>query len=269
MPRYETVSVSPSLAKRWLDSNAENNRNPKVGKIPGYARDMGNGDWNEETGETIKFTSDGTLIDGQNRLHAVVISGKTIKFDIAFDVPRDAMTVIDTNASRTFADVLKIAEAPERMGSSGIVRWIVAWDRGSYMGSGGRYAPTHSEMWEIYHKEAERFDAAITRAVECYRAGLGTVGAMGTAYVLFHRINPDDAARFFSAYISGANLPPKHPALTLAKRLLRKRRNRITRQEQLALTIRAWNAFRKGETLDRMIIVKQGELTNSNFPQPI
>jgi hypothetical protein len=68
--------------------------------------------------------------------------------------------------------------------------------------------------------------------------------------------------------ITGANLPELHPVLTLRNRLMRTKLDRITRAEQLALTIRAWNALRAGQTPRNLIISRTGELTNANFPQP-
>jgi len=43
---------------------------------------------------------------------------------------------------------------------------------------------------------------------------------------------------------------------------------RLTRPEQLALFIRAWNHFRDDNPVDRLQLVRSGDLDNSNFPQP-
>ncbi len=85
-----------------------------------------------------------------------------------------------------------------------------------------------------------------------YQAGAGT---------------QERAHQFFDQYISGANLPDRSAVLTLRNRMARIRLDRISRPEQLALFIRAWNAFREGKPLSQIIIAK-GDLTNLNFPQP-
>lgn len=266
---YQTdVVVTPGDAKRFVAANAENNRNPKLGRIPGYARDMRAGRWRERTGETIKVAPDGAFIDGRNRMQAVILADVPIVFDIAWNVPRDNMPIIDTGASRTLADALKIDGASDRMVGGSVVRWVISWDAGNYMATGSRVAPTISEMQERYRQDPDGFDAAAARGRDCSRQDLGVAGPTGTAYYLFNRIDPVAARTLFDGYVSGANLSGDSPILTLRNRMARIKRDRITRQEQLALMIRGWNAWRLGETPKSLIIVK-GDLSNANFPQPV
>lgn len=266
--RYETVEVSPVLAKRWLGKNAENNRLPKGSKIPQYAREMLAGNWQTDTGETIKFDPEGELIDGQNRLHAVVMAGVSLAFDIAYDVPRRAMQVVDTGASRTAGDALRIAGATDRMRSASIVRWAMLWDAKNFMGVGGPFAPTTTEILERYRSESRTFDSAATRATDCQNRGLGTGAPAGVAHYLFSRIDQEQTHQFFDQYVSGANLPDRSAVLALRNRIARVRVDRITRPEQLALFVRAWNGFRDNRPMDRLQLVRRGDLTNLNFPQP-
>lgn len=267
--RYERVTVTPSMAKKWLELNSENNRNAKTSKIPNYARDMKTGNWNSDTGETIKFDSEGVLIDGANRLRAVVMADVEVDFDVAYDVPTRAMQVIDTGASRTFSDTLIISGVGgSRMQVSSIVRWVILWDAGVYRASGGTFAPTHSELMSRYQASPGIFDAAASRARDLSSRQIATASPLGTAYVLFSRIDKGQTEQFFDHLITGANLPELHPVLTLRNRLMRTKVDRITRPEQLALTIRAWNALRAGQTPRNLIISRTGELTNTNFPQP-
>lgn len=264
---YERVLVTPELAKRWLRSNAENQRNQKPAKIASYARDMASGAWDSDTGETIKFRGD-VLIDGQNRLCAVVEAGVPIAFDVARTTSDKAMIVIDTGASRTMGDSLKIAGSHDRFRAAAILRWVALFDAGIRRGSGGTLAPTNSELWDLYAKDPALYDSAAARGADVSRVGLGTGSAAGTAYVLFVRIDRDLALRFFDDLVIGAGLPVQHPVLTLRNRLTRVRVDRIARHEQLALHIRAWNALRAGETPKVFLVTRAGELTNGNFPTP-
>lgn len=263
--RYKRgVMVTPAMARKWLDKNADNNRSPKMAKVASYARDMEEGNWQADTGETVKFDEDGVLIDGQNRLHAVVESGVTVSMDVAYNVPNRAMRVLDTGSARTAADVLKIAGAADRMRCSAIVRWAIMWDAGGHMGHNtGSIRPTTTEIIERYVREAGAFNAASSRGTDCQRRGLATGGPAGVAHYLFSRIDREEARAFFDQYVGGANLPEKGPIVALRNRVLTK----LTRAEQLALLIRAWNFYRADELVDRLQI-SRGELTNANFPQP-
>ena len=70
----EVVMVTPELAAEWLTHNTHN-RGLKPIAIKRFAEDMTTGDW-QWNGESIRFAADGTLLDGQNRLHAIVDSGE-------------------------------------------------------------------------------------------------------------------------------------------------------------------------------------------------
>lgn len=268
MITYDRVTVTPSLAKQWLGKNAENNRSPKQGKIPSYARDMLSGRWNSDTGETLKFDEDGVLVDGQNRLLAVIQAGVSVDFDVARGLPRTAMQVIDSGAARTGMDVLKIASATDRARTASIVRWIILWDAKFFTGQATSLRPTNTEILDRYRMESGAFDSAAKRATDCQNRGLGTGTPSGVAHFLFSRIDGEQTHQFYDQYISGANLPDRSAVLALRNKMARVRLDRLSRAEQLALFVRAWNAFREARPMDRMMITRAGELTNLNFPQP-
>lgn len=284
--RYERgVLVTPATAANWLRRNSENNRAAKSAKIPMYARDIVLNRWLSDTGETIKFTGDspntGQLIDGQNRLRAVELAGSGIDvdgvrlslpegagvvFDIAYNVPVEAMQVIDTGASRTAADVLKIAGARERMRSAAIVRWAIMWEHGQRASQGGSFAPTTTDIAYRYLAEPEAFDAATARGSDVQRAGLGTGAAAGTAFYMFAKLDRELAHQFFDQLLTGANLPDRHAVLILRNKLARMRVDRLTRAEQLAWIIKAWNHMRDGKSTSTFYF--REAITNENFPEP-
>lgn len=259
--RFERKTVTPRMAKAWLGKNIETNRKPKRGKIPMYVRDMKAGKW-QLTGETIKFDDEGRLIDGQNRLLAVVEANVPVEFDVVYDVLPEAFAVIDSGASRTTADSLHLTTS-----ITSIARWAIMWDHEDYMG-GGAYKPTTSEIGDLYLAEEKLLDGASGRSVDCQRLGLGTGSACGMAHYLFSHIDQEMTHAFFDQYVSGADLPGRSPVLALRNKIARVKVDRLSRQEQLALFIRAWNNYRTDTPMDRMMITKSGVLTNQNFPQP-
>jgi hypothetical protein len=111
------------------------------------------------------------------------------------------------------------------------------------------------------------FDAAAKRATDCQNRGIGTGAVAGVAHYLFSRIDRELTHQFFDQYVSGANLPDRSAVLALRNKIARTRIDRLTRPEQLALFIRAWNLWRADKPTDRLVISKY-ELGNDNFPQP-
>lgn len=260
--------VTPHMASAWLKKNIETNRKPKWTKVEQYARDMVAGNWQTDTGETIKFDETGQLIDGQNRLQAVVMAGVPTIFDIAHDVPCEAMPVLDTGAARTASDVMKISgvvNANHKQAAS-IVRWVLLWEKNRPMGKGS-LNPTVTEISDRYYHTPELFDTATMRAIDCFRHRICNPSAAGVAYFLFWLIDAEEANSFFDSFISGANVPARSPILALRDRTQRAKIDRLTAREQLALMVKAWNFYRDDEPVMRLQL-SRGELTNENFPQP-
>ena len=78
---YARVLFDQKTAEKALTRNIPNNRGFKR-KRDEYVRDMKGGNWLVGTGETIKFTSDGVLIDGQQRLSSVIRAGVPVYLDV-------------------------------------------------------------------------------------------------------------------------------------------------------------------------------------------
>lgn len=105
-PRVEWRDITPELASEWLKLNTLN-RPKKLQKIALYAADMKADHW-PRTGATICFSRSGRLLDGQNRLQALVDSGATVRTLVVWDLDDDIFDVIDGGARRTASDVLVI-----------------------------------------------------------------------------------------------------------------------------------------------------------------
>jgi hypothetical protein len=111
--RSQWMDVTPELAARWLENNFRN-RSIDDDVVAAYARDMVNGVW-VPTHQGVAFNDCDELIDGQHRLRAVVLSGKTIRMMVTFGLPSaiagkemTTMDAIDRGRTRSVADQLKI-----------------------------------------------------------------------------------------------------------------------------------------------------------------
>ncbi|MET0698966.1 MAG: hypothetical protein ABWY93_04820 [Mycobacterium sp.] len=263
----QTILVTPAQAKKWLGSNAEDNRHVRWTRVEAYARDMERGRW-QLTGEAIKIDVDGVLIDGQHRLQAVIKANISVYMVVVFNLPHEAMAALDGGLSRTFGDRLKGVSQSYRNQISSVVRRVVGWDRGNRMGKSD--TPTHAELLIEFDKDPEGFTAATLHGMDVTRQKICAASSAGTAFYLFARINEGQANTFFEGLKTGANLADTSPVLAVRNRLSRtsvRRETRLKPEDQLALLIRAWNAFREDRELDRLVIAK-GALTNKNYPVP-
>jgi len=103
-----SIEVTPKMAADWLDKFNGNNRNLRQGKVKQHAADMSNGRW-LLTHQGLAFDEDGWIVSGQHRLRGVVASGKTVKFVVFINCPKEERAVIDQTASRSARDVASLA----------------------------------------------------------------------------------------------------------------------------------------------------------------
>lgn len=94
--------ISPEQAAKWLERN-DNNRNVNVAKVKKMAKDMREGHW-DTTHQGIAIASDGTLVDGQHRLLAIVESGVTVRMNVTFNAAKSQH--IDSGNIRSMATTL-------------------------------------------------------------------------------------------------------------------------------------------------------------------
>lgn len=103
--RLETIT--PQIAAKYLSRNSPNNRRIKRAHVEMLARDMANGEF-RTTHQGIAFDENGELIDGQHRLHAVMMSNTSVKMLVTRGCERNVLMAVDRGAARTIHDAMTI-----------------------------------------------------------------------------------------------------------------------------------------------------------------
>lgn len=147
---FKVMDITPAMAKDWLENCNANNRAKKRNAIERYARDMKNGNW-ELSSSAISFGCSGELLDGQNRLYAIVESGVTVKMVVATNVTSG---VFDMNVRRTPADLYKMEDG------GNINFTMSAMVRGKLMIIDGVKYPTEIDIIDEYKESKELYDLA-------------------------------------------------------------------------------------------------------------
>jgi len=104
--RFERIS--PAKAEAYLAANIDVNRGLYDAAIDQMADDMRSGEW-KTTHEGIAFDWDGALIDGQNRLHAIVRAGVTVELAVWRNCDPKTFDVINMGRVRSSNDLFTIA----------------------------------------------------------------------------------------------------------------------------------------------------------------
>ncbi len=107
-PIVERIVVTPHQAIRWLETCNTNNRKVSEMHVQRLARDMSEGKW-VLTHSGIAFGPDGTLLDGQHRLWAIMVSGVSVEMFVWQNVDPQSMMAIDCGKIRSVTDILNIA----------------------------------------------------------------------------------------------------------------------------------------------------------------
>lgn len=265
-PKASLVEVTPAQAKKWLDLNTHN-RPLRERVVDLYARDMTAGNW-QVTGDGVKFAIDGSLLDGQHRLAAVVQAGVTVSLFVIRGLAHDAQEVMDSGVKRQASDALALRGHRHTALLAATARIALTATTQGYQAIVGRSTTfTTSEVaaFVAEHPEIEEYMAwAQTTA----RQTDSSPSVVGYAMWRLHQIDPEDATDFFHALGDGIGLEAGDPVLALRRRLAeaRRHRERIGHGAHLSLIFRTWNARREGKSVQRISVVnRSGEVV---VPEP-
>jgi hypothetical protein len=258
-PTTAVVNVTPAQAAEWLADVNTHNRNIREGKVASYARDMASGAW-KFNGDPIRFAVDGTLLDGQHRLSAIIRADVTLPNLVVWGLEPEAQNTMDIGATRLLRDQLTLAGEANSSELAAISRRILMIERGT-SSHGGTVQPTHAEMMAYIDA-----NPSIRRSAEVANKARGKVqvapSAIGTAYHMCSALSVSDADAFYiTQVIECMGLYEGDPARALLVRI----QNDATlsgRQMDVDNAIRycisAWNHFRKGAKVTKLQAPKGG-----------
>jgi hypothetical protein len=243
------VKITPDIAAEMLENNTMN-RNVSMTHVKNLAHAMGCGNW-AENGETITIAEDGTLLDGQHRLWAVIESGLPIVFQVAYNVKKSVMPTIGQGITRHFYHVLKIKGSPRWRTAAAITKLAWIYDYfDSELNSASCRNSIQNTVLDNYYDQNEALIEHIAEVVASRKHHFVT-SHMGLAYLLFMRTHPRKAEEFITMLKTGENLHAKHPIMALRMKLISNLMNKqkLSVRETLAYYIKAWNAYIKGKEL--------------------
>lgn len=268
------VTVTPDMARQWLDNMAPNRKVSRV-NLENLMKAMEEKRWHQDA-SPIKFNRNGQLIDGQHRLWALINTGQTHTFIVAWGVLEEAMTTLDTGKMRSRGDVLAIHDPAltDINSVAATTTIILRWKKGERNNNLRNSYVSNDEVIAFYDQERDDIIAASRHG---RRLANATRAASGQAYslcwYLFSNIDPEDAEFFWDRIVDGAALEPGSPIYALRELLAREARSAGTRERMradiaAALMIKAWNAYRRGEEV-KLLHFKVGGAHPDRYPEPI
>jgi hypothetical protein len=261
-------TIDPEFA-RLLLGNKLHNRLIRSRKRAQFANDMRCGNW-RATGEAIKVTKDGNVVDGEHRLLAVVDSGATIESMVIYNVKEEDRIVMDSGSARTLADHLRMTGV--KRSNELAAALAVLWDRrnGKAQSTGRNGGIARWQYVELLGEHPTLPDsvAAVAQVRRRLRVPVGVAAALHYDMLA---IDPADTAYFWGRLDDGVDLGEKSPIRALRRKLQENAASRSTALDVVTLhacLIKTWNFYRQGREVNH-IFWRRGGAQPELFPELI
>lgn len=247
-PSVSVVDITPEIAREWLERNTGNRpASPKhVEKLEAAIKD---GRW-KMTGDPIRFSKTGKLLDGQHRLQAILNSGMTVTCVVMTDLDDEIFDVLDSGKNRQKSDILFIeldlpVETCKVLASS--VGWMLDYERGAY---GFHGKADKSEVLDFVQANPDTIKSAeYAQAMPAQSPVPRSIAAMFHFYA--SKLDQAAAERFLERFMVGAVNGANDNLLHLRNRCFNAKvaRRPLSRQQVFAFLIKIWNAERRGKPI--------------------
>jgi hypothetical protein len=239
------TTITPAMATKYLELNQLPNRHLKEAHIHRLANDMYDGRW-RCNGESIIFDTDGNILDGQHRLHAIVRSKTAIDTYIVHGMDPEVMSTLDRGSLRSMADILGMQGEINRTQLAAALSWLWSYEHGGLQTYHNPVLkPTSGQMEDTLR----RHPGIRASCPHAKHSALLLIVGLGTAlHYLFAKKDAHGADTFFATLGHGEQLSKTDGLYQLRERLSKNRmeRRKLPAVDIAALTIKAWNAHRTG-----------------------
>lgn len=248
-------TITPAIAANWLKQNKDN-RVMSEARVIMLADDITRGYW-KVNGETIKFSKEGALLDGQHRLSAIVKSGKPIISAVMTNLDPDSFDTLDVGMKRTPAQLFAIAGEPHPQLTSAFTNIYIRYKNGlsGLTEKTGRAVSFQQQRRVLRENEdmRETIDLLGGRNMHGVRGGKAVPALI---HYLAKKKHGPTAAREF---VLGVFAPPNEGAefamtspLRHLREILHAPKKRVARWSQemvLAYYIPAWNGYAENKRM--------------------
>lgn len=239
--------ITPDLAARLLEHN-DKNRPVNDRYVHELASAIQAGEW-RLNGEPIILNGDGSLLDGQHRLLAIIRADVPVPALVVSGVSSDVFDTIDQGRRRSAGNTLAIRGFLYYNQIAAAATWLWRYEHAAI--NHGRLHPTSSAVLHIVEEHPElQMSASFLGGCKTVKRILPpSVGIW--LHWEFNRRSPGMAAQFFSHLDTGEGLFPGDPIYHLRERLQDNRASKAKLRNfaLAALTIKAWNAYIQGRPL--------------------
>lgn len=254
---FDLVTVTPELAEDLLRLNTQN-RPMKNNVIERYSNDMKAGKF-FFTGESIKISRDGVLLDGQHRLISVVNTRVPIKTNIQTGLDPAIFTVLDTGSLRSFSDILALKDYKYYNSLPAVSKFITLIEAGNGFGNlTGKHLRGNEAMLALVQTlDKELLEESCKLAFDFKRTKfIEYTLIVAFLYVLTTKGRSQDAQDFLQLLSTGDGLGSSSNSAVwlLRNRLIENLTSstRLTLDAKYFLLASCWNAYVKQKPMKKL-----------------
>lgn len=279
----EVVTIGLAEAELLQGANTHN-RNFRPRKQNLYAIDMLHGKW-VQSGEPIKISRTGMVLDGQHRIGALIqacTEGAVVRKDLKLEpdpelrIPMiivrglepSAQEVMDSGIPRRLYDALSLRDEHNTMLLAAILRIIYAWKMDERRGLGRGDVASGTALLDMFEEDPDVYRELARQASNMRNKVRLTPAVLALCLWLFEDRDPEDAETFFERLADGEHDNPHDPIWKLREKLRDLPGGKRSTAYLTALTIKAWNLYRSGETVQQFGF-KMGGSHPETFPEPM
>lgn len=248
-------TISANSARELLKRNVINRKMKEINRAQ-LRDDLVNGRF-MLNGESIIFSSDGKLLNGQHRLEECAATGVPITSLVAMGIAPEAIYTMDQGRARTTGDILSMDGAKNANVLASIARWFESYSRGDGRTLGRGTAITRAAQLDVIQRHPEL--AEIANWATHFSAdlrGLASASILGLARAILEPRFGDEAVFYLERVAKGDELSAEDPAFAVRRRL----HNHPTRASfafALECILRGAVAHMEGRKLTRIQIENQ------------
>lgn len=267
-------TITPQIAKKYLETNLENQRNITESHLSFVRQQMMQEQW-QLTGQPIIFDSKGRLIDGQHRLLALIAENKSVQFLVVRGAPPSSFMVIDTGKSRSNGNILAINKVLNYNTVAASVRGVLTYRKAlsvtiaygdnkekKRFGSLNRqWRPSSTDIIKEYESNSDKYDYAARIAVSTRgRIPVSIVGTVASLAIVEAGHSYNDVSDFWESFYKGTGLCEGDPVLALRNRLASNSLSqaKLPHATITLLCVKAWNSYIAGGAI-KVLRVTEGE----------
>ena len=272
--RYQDVTITieeiwPADACEWMNLNTHNRR-PKRSALQKAIEDD---EW-QLNGATIVFSDTGVLLDGQNRLMSCIAAEKPIVSIVVRGIREEAQMTMDCGIKRSLADFIEMYGAPDANNLACVVSFMHRFEQNDRKLESVVYKSANCQTirsqfsYFLNNEDHCAFLKEKARLITRKYRGVSN-GPMSVVVHCLYESSPDDADAFIESLISDA--PSKYQPIRMLQARLnsnaskRSSDERLSQKQICAQTVKAWNAFMRGDEISCLKFTEGGANPES-FP---